>query len=280
MWVCKCRPSCCTVFFKTPTVFFFFFLLMKCFLILLCYCLVVILKCRCNEKISECIPNKPYRSVLWCRHTVSLCCHIMSAVCVHPPPPSPNPWRRVAAAWPAVLIKHVVNVFTFLIHHPSPPPRLNGIQHTSDVSGALGGDAGTQQTSKELSENKFSDSPVINGGDACAAACGVMNNKCSSERTSNWQQTQQKARRAAWRARRINKRGMLAAEALRVYTNLPANLKSQSEKLVFPLVFFTSPRSISSRETSVGPQRSGCSLFLCLPVNRRGYTMTRSESGQ
>lgn len=96
------------------------------------------------------------------------------------------------AVWPVVLIKHVVNVILFLNYIPPAP-----FKKWNSMPQGPRGNTGTHQTLKETSNNKFSDSLVIKCDDACATTCGVMNNKCSSERTSNWQLKQQKARRVA-----------------------------------------------------------------------------------
>lgn len=98
------------------------------------------------------------------------------------------------ALWPVVLIKHVVNVFLVLNYIPPAPFKK---KWNPMPLGGPRGNTGTHQTSKETSNNKFSDSLVISCDDACATTCGVMNNKCSSEGTSNWQLKQQKARRVA-----------------------------------------------------------------------------------
>lgn len=94
--------------------------------------------------------------------------------------------------WPVVLIKHVVNVFVFLNNLPWFPVEWMGFNRFQIWAGAAGKYWNTPDV--ELLNNKFSDSLVIKCDDACVTTCGVMNNKCSSERTSNWQQ---KARRVA-----------------------------------------------------------------------------------
>lgn len=123
-----------------------------------------------------------------CAFVVTRCPYVATSslpfVFRHNGPCCLQPWT--AAVCPVVLIKHVVNVFLLLNNIPS-----------FDASQRPRGNTGTHQTWKETSNNKSSDSLVIKCDDACATTCGVMNNKCSSERTSTWQLKQQKARRVA-----------------------------------------------------------------------------------
>lgn len=131
------------------------------------------------------------------------------------------------AVWPVVLIKHVVNVFFLNNIPPAPFKKME-----FDASQGPQGNTGTHQTLKETSNNKFSDSLVIKCDDACATTCGVMNNKCSSERTSNWQLRQQKARRVAeGEGKLIN--WECWQQKCSVYMSLPAILSQKPVSSIF-----------------------------------------------